>query len=341
MTPLKRLGAVVLGLAFMVSGTACSTRAPSDSIVLYYASGAGENKAFGECIEPGQAGSYPVDDEIFYLPTSLRTWNIQPDGGDLKEPIKTASKPVGTQPGPEMEIWATANFYLNTDCTGGKSSPIVQFWEKTGRSKGVAADGEDGFKQDKWVDMLKVTLHPAEGKALRQVSRGYTADELNDNLNDTWAKMERQMAQLFQKELREAVGGDYFCGAGYQRGKDVEWTEWVSDGTDEQGLPKVKEETKRGKCPPVRISIVDINHADKQIAASRANVFKAEQDAKAALIAAQSQVAVAATLSQASKDANYMRLREAEMQLEAAKACAANPNCTLVIGAGGVNVNTK
>lgn len=338
----------MLGLAFVVSGTACSTRAPSDSIVLYYASGAGDDKAFQECIEPGKAGSYPVDDEVFYLPTSLRTWNIRPKGGDSDQPIRSGTKPAANQPGPEVVVWATADFYLNTDCTGGKTSPIVQFWENTGRRYGLSADGEDGFQEDKWKTVLLNTLAPAQEKALREATRSYSADELDANLGGVWTQMERQMAPLFQQELRAKVGGDYFCGTGYQRGREVEWTEFVPDGVDDKGVAKVREEKRKGKCPPVRISITDVNFADAGIAAARAKVFQAEQDAKAALIAAQSQVDVANKLAAAGRDAGYVRLRELEIQLaiaeknlEAAKACASNANCTLVLGTNGVNVNTK
>lgn len=337
----RRIGILAAVGAVVVTAAGCATRPPADTIVLYYKSGALDDKQFQECIEPGKSGDAVWDNETYALPTSLRTWNIRPEGGDSNIPVKSGTKPVGNQPGPDVSIYATADFYLNTDCSGGAKSPIVQFWENTGRRYGLAAEGEETFKEDRWKVVLMNTLAPAEEKALREATRNYTADELDANLNGVWAKMERQMAPLFQKELRAKVGGDYFCGTGYQRGKEVEWTEMVPDGIDDQGAPKVKEEKRKGKCPPVRISITDVNFADTGIAEARAKVFKAEQDAKAALIAAQSQVNVAATLSQASKDANYMRLRELEMQLEAAKACAANPNCTLVIGASGVNVNTK
>lgn len=337
---MKRFLCALLALGVVLPAGACSTRAPSDQIVLYYKAGTGDDRQFGECIEPGKAGSYPVDDEVFYLPTSLRTWNIRPEGGDTNKPIKSGTKPVGTQPGPEVVIYATADFYLNTDCGDGKDSPVVQFWENTGRRYGVSVDGEEGFSDDKWRAMLLNTLVPAEEKALREQTRNWTADELDANLNGAWAQMEKQLGPLFLEQLRAKVGGDYFCGTGYARGTEVEWPEWVADGTDEKGLAKFREEKHRGKCPPVRISIIDVNFADDNIAKARAAVFAAEQEAKAKLIAAQAELQQSQILGQAASNEAYLRYKQIEAQAKAAEACKANPNCTVIIdGTGGANVN--
>lgn len=348
---------VVVGLVTALAG--CATRAPSDMVILYYTAGAGENKAFQECIEPGQSGAYPVDDETFALPTSLRTWNIAVQDGDSTTPITTGSvptpqlgadgKPTGqTQPGPDVNVWATATFYLNTDCAGGHDSPVVQFWEKSGRrpwkdGHGIAVDGDDGegFDEGAWRVMLQNTLVAAEAKAIRQQSRLYTANDLDANVNNVWTIMERQLGPSFNAALREAVGGDYFCGPQYVRGQDVDWDEYVPDGVDAQGLPRFKIEKKRGKCPPVKISITDVGITDKNIADARARVYAAEQDAKAALIAAQSKADVAARLESVGNSAAYVELQRIEAQLKAAEACRSNPNCTVIIdGTGGALVPT-
>ena len=326
---------ITLGLVAVVASTTtgCSTRAEADEIILYYASGPGENKEFKECIKPGGNGAYPVDDEIYALPASQRTWNIRPTGGDSKDPITSGSKPSSDgQPGPSVSIYATADFYLNIDCTGGKSSPIVQFWERTGRRYGIASNGEDGFSNKKWITMLLNTLVPAEEKALREQTMRYLADDLDANIGAVWAKIEAQLGGTFMAELKAKLGGEFFCGTGYAGGRKTTWDELNSDGTTR----KVE-----GTCPPIRVSISDINFTDQGIAEARNKVYKAKAEAEAALIAARAEVDQAALLSKAANDPAYLRLKEIEAQLQAAKACASNPNCTLVLGADGVVVGAK
>lgn len=133
-------------------------------------------------------------------------------------------------------------------------------------------------------------------------------------------------------------GSEYFCGPEFSRQakgdvKDVNWTEYIPQENGE-----AKEQKKSGKCPPVRISITDINFADSGVAKARADVFKAQQKAKEDLVKAQSDAAVAAAKGALAKDPAYIRLRELEINLELAKACASNPNCTVIAGVNG-NVN--
>ncbi len=335
------------GLAVAAVGTlgACATRAGYDEIILYYAAGAGDNRAFKGCIEPGQAGDYPIDDEIYTLPTSLRTWNIRREGGDTDRPIDSGTKPgADGQPGPHVVTYAAADFFINTDCTGGKESPAVRFWESLGRRYGVSENGVSGFKPDKFRDLLLNTIIPAEEKSLAEGTRWYTADDLDANTHGERGELERRMAPLFQRELRDKLGGDFFCGVGYQRGKETTWTELVADGTDPDGKPKVKEEKRTGTCPPVRISITDIDYADAGIAAARANVYKAEQDAKAKLIAAQSELDRSRILGQAAQNDAYLKYQQVQAQIAAAEACRANPNCTVIIdgtGQAGVLAGAK
>lgn len=330
----RTAAALTLALAAGLALVGCSTRAEPDEIVLYYKSGAGDNRDFKECIEPGQAGSYPVDDVTFPLPTSLRTWNIRPQGGDSDQAIKSSTKPdaKGT-PGPDVSIYAKVEFYLNTDCKAGKDSPIVQFWERTGRRYKVAEDG--AFKDDGWRTMLMNTLIPAEEAALRGVTRDFSADKLDADIDGTWDKVEVRAAQQLRTSLNESVGGsDYFCGPQYRRGAEVSWTETKLDAAG-----AIVTEEKKGNCPPVKIEITDVNFADSKIAEARAAVFAAEQKAKADLIAAEAKVREARLLAEANKTPGYLQLEQAKMQLQAAQACAANPNCTLVVGVDGGQVN--
>lgn len=360
MNKTTRIIAAALALVTVVTLTACSTRAPSESIILYYAAGAGDDRKFVECIQPGQSGKYPVDDEIFALPTSLRTWNIRPDdGGDSKSPIVSGTLPTENQPGAEVAVFATADFYINTDCGDGKGkdddkettgykSPVVKFWESTGRRYGISADGEEGFNQANFNRMLLNTLVPAEEKALREETRKYDADALDANLGNVWQTMERNLAPTFLRTLREKLGGDFFCGTGYAGGRKVKWTEWElvtedeagsAPALDASGQPQYREKEKTGTCPPVRISITDVRFANKEIADSRNRVVAAENNAKADQIEAQAQADRARTLEGVGNSPGYVRLQEIEAQKAAAKACEKAPSCTVIIGdIGGAQV---
>jgi hypothetical protein len=319
---LKKIGAACLAVAAVLTIGACSTRPPADMIALYYKAGAGDNKKFEECIEPGTDGKYPVDDEVFYLPTSLRTWSVLPEGGDNNVffTVASAPDPKTNQPGPQMGIWVTVEFYLNTNCEGGATSPIVQFWEKTGRrpwkdGKGISTSGEDGFNEDAWKVMLQNILVPVEIGVLNSAARKHSADDLDSDKDGLWAKMEAEIGPAFNAQLKTKVGGDYFCGSTYNRNlKD---------------------------CPAVTVDIVEINFADGGIQAARNNVFKAKQEREAELTRAQTELDKANLLAKANRNPQYLEfakleadLERARLELEAAKACAANPNCTVIVGVG-------
>jgi hypothetical protein len=336
-------GIITAALALAVAGSvgACSTRAGYDEVVLYYRAGAGDNREFASCIEPGHAGDYPVDDEVYSIPTTTRTWSILKDGGDTNVPIDSGSKPGPEgQAGPHVATWATVDFYINTDCTGGKTSPIVKFWETLGRRYSVSSN-DAVFSVAGFKALLQKTLIPAEAKAIAAGTRFYTADQLDGNTNGEREEMEKRIAPMFAAELRAKLGGDFFCGVGYDRGRPVEWDEYAADGIDAFGKPSIYSTRKHGTCPPPRISVIDNDIADPAIAAARAAVYAAEQRAKANLIAAQNEKDIADKLGQAASNEAYLRYKAIQAQLAAAEACKANPNCTVIIdGTGHAGVVT-
>lgn len=348
---IRRVWAALAAVAVIATLGACSSRAEPDEIGLYYTKGSVEGTKFQECVEPSTKGPGTVNDEIYWLPTSLRTWNIQPEGGDTATPITAGSRPDATgQAGPQVHVWATTEFYLNSDCTddAGKETtgaPIVLFWEKTGRRYGVtAADGDAG-----WLKMLQNTLVPVLERTMQSVTRNFTADELDANIEDTWAKAEALMRDEFTVQLRGKVGGDYFCGPEYQRDKEVTWNQKTvkrEPSTDVAGGKTEKftfgaDEPKSGTCPPVKVAISNVDYADKGLQDARAATRKAAEDAKKRLIEARAKVDESNILAKSASDPNYMRLKELETALAIAQACAANPNCTLVVGGNGTIVNTK
>jgi len=332
----------VAAATLLATGGCSATRANYDQIMLHYNAGTGENHTFNSCIEPGTSGGTIYDDDTFALPTRQLSWDIRPQGGDSAAPIDSGSKP-GTdgQPGPHVATYATAKFYLNVDCGDGKdaNSPIVQFWEKIGSkrwagNKAIVDEGADDINVASWTAMLQNTIVAAEEKALAEGTRFYLADDLDANAHGERAELEKRIAPEFQRELRTQLGGDFFCGVGYNGGKTVSWDE-TSATVDAYGKASLYTQHKTGTCPPVRISITDVNFADPSIAAARARVYTAEQEAKAKLIAAQAEVDQANKLGAAASNEQYLKYKQLEAQLAAAQACRESSNCTVIVDGTG------
>lgn len=323
LTALGLAAIVVLGLA------ACSTIAEPDNLVLQYTGGSVEGSAFKACIAPSTKGDGVVNDTNYYLPTSERGWAIRADGtGDTNQPIEGGTKQdaKGNQ-GPKVHVYATIRFYLNTNCDAKKDSPVVKWWESVGRRKGADIDPEQSPQEQQqdegWKQMLYATVVPKMEAAIRNSTPQFSADEVDNNLNGTYDKL----ASAISKELAKEYGkpGAWFCGLTFNRTAKAE---------------------DPASCPPLDVVVTDGNYADGSVAKARSDVFAAEQRARAATIDAQSKVDVANKLKEAgAAGLEVQRLQNelaiAQEQTKQAQACAANPNCTVVVGAGGVNVGTK
>lgn len=349
--------AVVAVLAAGTQAGCSSERTEANELKLYYLAGTGDDRVFKQCIAPGTAGPPMYDNDVFTLPTDSRTWDVLPDtGADSNTPLVVGSAPVKdsdtgvVRSGAQVAVWYTTDFYLNTDCgfdmtkslsrqKGSAGSPVVQFWEKVGRSAQLS-NNDGKFDHSKWNAMLMTRLATVERDVIQQQTKLYDSDTLKDNLGDTYERMEAALGPAFQEKLQEKLGGQFFCGTEFAGGKPVTWQEPV---LDEQGHPQMDPVTrlpvtkpKTGSCPPVRIDITNIDLANPQAQAAADAAYVAEQQAKAARVKADSDQAVAKLAT----DPNVMRLKEMDNQREIAEACAKGANCTLIQGVGGgVNVN--
>lgn len=350
----------VLGLSTL---SACGgTPAAPDYLVLRYDKRVnGGGISFKECVQPSRKAGATFNDQNYAVPTSLRTWNITPEGqgGDSTQPVQTGTKRVPvlggkageTQPGADVLVYTRTQFYLNTDCgpvdkdghSNDKNSPIVRFWDNTGRRYAVSGDSETGFNNDNWVKMLQNTLVTAQMAAIRNASRDYDPDDLDGNVNGVWAKMEARMSDAFSRELQASVGGaDYFCGPQYRRDPStgqpvkVSWT--VPDPAD-----PAKTIQQEGTCPPVRISITDVVFANSDVAAARAKVTAAQLNSRAADIDADSKVRVANKLKGAGAQGAAVQQQQNQLLIEqentkqVAECAKAGARC-VVINGGNSNV---
>jgi hypothetical protein len=298
-----RKGIVLLSIAaagVLIATSGCSEIADPDKVGLYYDQGQIDGYKFGHCIDPGSSDDWVANNSVVWLPDNLRTWNIAAEGGDTNVPITVASKPEPNQPsGVQVNVWSQTNLRLNTTCID-KDSVVVKFWETIGRR--YEADKEAG-----WRTMLLNTVVPALEKAKRTVVRGYSADSLV--AGTVLAEVQSAVSQEFGKELERLTGGKFFCGPTFIRGS--------------------------ADCPPVEVIVKDVDYSDPGIQEARNNKQKALEQAAAQVATAEGQVKAAAAQSELYKNAAWVELEKARLELEKVKACAVNPNCTIVLGTSG------
>lgn len=297
--------------------TGCSSTTDPDMVGLYYMQGSSDGNQFDHCTDPGKTDDYEYNNQIVYLPTSLRTWTINNnDGADSKDPVVVSAAPQEGQPsGIPVKVWSQTKFFLNTFCDDD-GGVVKDFWEKVGRRYG--ADTEAG-----WRRMLNDLLVPNLQKVTRDVVRTYNADKLVGNIDGVQTEAQGKIANLFAAELNRMAGGQFFCGPSFNRSsKD---------------------------CPAVELSIIDIDYADDGIQAARNEKQKAVEEAAAKLARAQGEAAALVAEAKGKADAArelsklYATPAWVALQLEITKAnalvdaCKAAKECVIYAnGAGGL-----
>jgi hypothetical protein len=319
-------------IALVVTATACTTTTTSPSHVgLYYYIGPQEGNHFDHCTIPSKTDSmYPINDKIYYIPIDGRTWYINEADGDSKELTVVTAKPEpGQTTGVAVKIGSQTSFALNSHCgVDGKdgASPLIQWWEKFGRGYGADVDpelsAEEQRKDPGWVAMLKQVLAPALNTAIKDSAKNYPASALVSGMANGPIMVDgvqreglrTEIGAALAKELRRLTGGDYFCGPTFTR---------VSPD-----------------CPSVEVT-TQAEYASADLLVAQGEKQAAVERAAAAVIEAEGKVAAADKLGSLLNNPAWLEYQKALLQLQAVQACAANPNCTVVMPGAAVNVNTK
>jgi hypothetical protein len=322
-TRMKALAALSAALVVL---TGCVTIAPPDQVGLYYLEGQDDGYKFSKCIEPGDTGDPEWNNSVIYLETNLRTWTIDGQlvngawvpapGADSGEEIVVSAKPEENQPsGVQIRVATKAGFFLNTYCDsdGGVVKP---YWEKIGRR--YKADTEQG-----WKDLLNAEFVPIQKTVIRDVIRGYSADPFIANANGVQAEAQKLIAERLAAEFNRLSGGNFFCGPSFNR--------------------------KKPDCPQLELLIIGAEYADAGIQAARNEKQKAIELAAAQLEAAKGAAAALVAEANGKRDAanavrdlynspGWVQLQMQILQLEAVKACGANPNCHMFVGNSGAQI---
>lgn len=320
---IKRVALAVAAGALILSGaSACAEIAPPDQVGLYYMKGNSDGYHFGHCFDPGHTTDSIWNNEVVFLPASLRTWYIAPEntpGADSNTPITVQSRPEDNQPsGVQVNLWTSTNFTLNTLCgNDGKdpNSPIVVYWEKIGKRYFDADPTPD--KSQWWKNMLSATIVTALDTSSRAVAREYTDDQLVSLT--VREEAQNKIAALFQSELKRVTGGDFFCSPTFDR-------------------------LRNPTCGAVEVLLRDVDYTNPETQLARDSKQAAEERAAAAVIDAQGKVDAAAKVGSLFNNPAWVELEKLKLQKEIVQECAKGAGCTVVLdsgGAAGVNVNTK
>lgn len=291
---------------------------PVNRVGLHYTGGPIEGQSFAEIIPPGSGQKFlGPRDTLVLLPIDQRSYvtcgTKEEVNGDTCDGVDIVA---ATKGGAEMRFRIGVSFKLNTS-----DGVIQKFYEQICRKFDCASG-------DGWDKMLQVQFRGPIEQALQQSVRNYTVDQLyagvnpDGNATSVLLEVQADLAKDLKENINKYVGGDYFCGPGFDRNK-----------------PKV--------CPDFQFQITDAVPTDDGVRAafaenlaSKQAVITAKNNADAAVAKAEGQQRAQAALNGLYRDPTYV----AYLNALAAQACAANSNCTMVIGASGstnINVDSK
>lgn len=317
----KRLvtGATI-GVVGVTMLTACGTPTSVNMIGLRYSYGSVDGDQFMRVIEPGAAGEFTVNDNIYRFPVDQRTYNVC-DGGDKQG----CDAPVITVPAkdqPELDISIASAFMLNTrtdDIKGFPGGTLRRFYE-TVCKKVHCVEADDPDNETGWNKLLKERYRPALEAALRDVVSKYNADDLVYNrsvagTNGAVARPARELVSeevgpLFLKYLTTLVGGAYFCGPTFTR-------------------------EKNNGCPPIQLTIRGADYHDDDVKRSRL-ALKIAQD-RGAAAKAEAQAAVEAR-KKFGTTREYIAYLNALAALECAKR---SEKCVMIVNSGDTPVSVS
>jgi len=309
--------AVIVALTAVIMLFSAWGSVPVDKVGLHYNGGPIEGQSFEKIIQPGSGAQFlGPRDSLVLLPIDQRSYTTckaeDVDGGDTCDgPDIVAS----TKGGAEMRFRIGVSFKLNT------GDDIIQQFDKQICRKFNCSSG------DGWDEMLQVQFRGPIEQAIQQSVRNYTVDQLYAGVNADGSStsiledVQADIAADLKENINQFVGGDYFCGPGFDRSK-----------------PEV--------CPDFQFQITDavpvdegVRNAFAENLSSAQRVITAENQANAEVAEAEGKKRAQEALAGLYTDPNYI----AYLNALALQECAGNSNCTLIVGGNdtGVNVTPK
>jgi hypothetical protein len=265
---------------------------PVDKVALHYTGGPIQGERFKKVVAPGTGTHfYGLFEQLFELPATQRSYIMSKDAtqGDARR-----SEYVGAPSADKvMTEWESATYFtLNT-----RPDVLRRFFEQI-CLKYTCTDLKPGGG---WDRMLADTFRQQIVAAIQAEARRHLSEDIYANA-DTFRLMQANVGSTLKQRVNDVLGGEYFCGPGYDAGKP--------------GCPEFSFVIKEVTLPA---NVRDQYNANR---ASALAVDKARADAL-------SQAALRTAPDLTAGQIDYIR---AQAELE----CARRAQCVLVIG-GGVN----
>jgi regulator of protease activity HflC (stomatin/prohibitin superfamily) len=303
-------GVAVVAALFVIISVVSSTTftsVPNDKIGVHYSGGPIQGSHFVELVAPGTGSRYYGQFEhVYLLPATQRNYIVSrhADIGDrhkADEVIGVSAPPNSVQ----ISFEAAAYFKLNTEPQAVKKF----FNDICLRNKCWELDTGGG-----WDKMLDQFLRPVLENAVRREAGKYDKDQIRSDPT-VLVKMQTAIGANLRTELKEVIGGEYFCGPDATPGNCTNITFILKD--------------------PLLPEAVEKAYGDTAAAAQRVNAAQQEAAAKVAAAKGDADAQRERANAPALTDAQ-LRYIEAQAQM----ACASNPNCTMIVG-GNPNVNVN
>lgn len=311
---MRKLWLIAVVVVIALTGTGCSQATGKvDKVGLHYDAGPIEGTKFNKVILNGSGMKIlGISDTVHWLPINQRTYIVskKADEGDRAGSDSITAPAKGGVP---FEFEISTYFKLNTatnDIKGFKGGTARKFYEQ------ICVKYHCDTSDKNWDKMLNNSFRKIIETSMRQKVFNYTPDELYANAegeasgkSDAILKIQAEIAASIKDNVNKVLGGQYFCGPTFDRNHS-------------------------NICPDFEF-IINSAEPPAEVKASYTNRFNANNNAQAKIIEAEGTKKASEAGQVAYNSPGYIEY----LRVQAMRACADNPKCTLVITSGGTNIN--
>ncbi|MEV0789652.1 SPFH domain-containing protein [Kribbella sp. NPDC050459] len=236
----------------------------ANRIGLHYGGGVIEDKKFKSVVPPGSTNKMiGPGDTLYTYPIDQRSYIIGGDGADTDaaDEVTVVSKD-NVRLGVRVQVY----FTLNRD-----KDVLKSFHERIGLKT-------EAYEEQGWNDMLQSYFRPQIDRALSAVATNYGWAELYNN-EKMKSQFQSAAAKEFTRLLPAAVGGDYFCGPGYNGNNDcgelsftvqkpMPLDKGIIDGLEAKQRAELARATQEQKNQQVQVELQSVQQQVKLLGAN-------------------------------------------------------------------------